>query len=41
MIESIARMEKAIDTERDPIKRWAMRRVLKDTIEQMEKENAA
>jgi hypothetical protein len=35
-MDAIQRMEKAIDAERDPIRRWAMRRVLKDEIRKME-----
>jgi hypothetical protein len=35
-MDVIARMEKTIDTEHDPIKRWAMRKVLKNTIKNLE-----
>lgn len=35
-MDVIARMEKAIDTERDPVRRWAMRKVLKNTIKTLE-----
>ncbi len=32
----IERMEKTIAAERDPVRRWAMRRVLKDEIRKLE-----
>ena len=32
----IERIEKAIATEHDPIRRWAMRKVLKNTIKTLE-----
>lgn len=35
-MDAIKRMERIIEAERNPVRRWAMRKVLKDTIKNME-----
>lgn len=35
-MDAIKRMERMIEAERNPVRRWAMRRVLKETILKME-----
>jgi hypothetical protein len=35
-MDAIQRMERMIENERNPVRRWAMRRVLKDEIRKME-----